>query len=90
MRYAYYTLKGNAKRRNKFFDLTFDQFKQFCEENDYLQGKGKTAESKSIDRINNEIGYTITNLQILSLRDNTRKEMVRFKIQHGYYPNLDQ
>jgi len=66
-------LKSNAKRRGKFFDLTLEQFKTFCIDTGYMAGKGKKATSLSIDRIDVEKGYTIDNLQILTLTANTVK-----------------
>ena len=77
MRYAYCTLKANAKRRGKEFSLTFDQFKKFAIETNYLRGKGKQSTSYSIDRIDNERGYTIDNIMIMSLADNSRKHTKR-------------
>ena len=73
MRYAYCTLKANAKRRGKEFSLTFDQFKKFAIETNYLRGKGKQSTSYSIDRIDNERGYTVDNIRIMTLADNSRK-----------------
>lgn len=71
--YTFNLLKSNAKRRGKFFDLTLDQFKTFCKETGYLVLKGKKCESASIDRIDHSLGYSIDNLQVLSLRDNGTK-----------------
>ena len=72
--YLFNTLKGNAKRRKKEFSLTLEQFKKFCEDFGYMEGKGKNAFSMSIDRIRSEEGYNINNIQILSLSDNTKKQ----------------
>lgn len=88
IRYCYQALKDNAKRRGKYFDLTYMEFQKFCIEKNYLQTKGRNANSASIDRIENDKGYTINNLQILSVADNTKKELVKFKIKNGYYPKI--
>ena len=66
-------LKHNAKRRQKEFDLTYEQFIEFCIETDYLVGKGKTKHSYSIDRIDNSKGYTLSNIRILTLSANSQK-----------------
>lgn len=76
---AYYDLRTNAKRRGIFFDLTLEQFEKFCFKTEYLQGKGKTAESYSVDRIIESKGYTDGNLQVLTLSENTQKENLRRK-----------
>lgn len=71
--YTFNLLKSNAKKRKKFFDLTLEQFKGFCEETGYMDLKGKTAESASIDRVVNTEGYTLSNLRLLTLSANTKK-----------------
>lgn len=71
--YFYNLLKSNAKRRKKYFDLTLQQFRDFCKETNYIELKGKTAKSASIDRKIMDRGYTFGNLQILSLSANTTK-----------------
>ena len=70
---CFYNLKSNSKRRGKYFDLTLEQFTNFCHKTEYHIKKGKTVDSYSIDRIDPEKGYTITNIQILTLGDNSRK-----------------
>lgn len=79
MKYAFYNLRTNAKRRNIFFDLKFEDFQEFCFETSYMQGKGKTASSYSVDRIIESLGYTKGNLQVLTLAENTQKENERRK-----------
>lgn len=71
--YFFNALKNNAKRRKKYFDITLAQFRDFCKRTNYINLKGKNADSASIDRIKIEEGYTISNIQILSLSDNTKK-----------------
>lgn len=76
---SYYNLRGNAKRRNKEFDLTLEQFREFCIRTEYHLGKGKTKTSYSIDRIDDNKGYTLDNIRILTLSENTQKENLRRK-----------
>lgn len=73
LRYCYNTLRCNAKRRWKGFGITFDEFTQFCKENGYMEGKGKTKTSLSIDRIQNLRGYDFTNMRVLQLSLNAKK-----------------
>lgn len=73
IRYAYMTLRDNAKRRKKFFDLTFEQFSAFVAKNNYMELKGRTAQSLSIDRERNELGYTATNIRAITLSENDKK-----------------
>lgn len=79
MKAAFQTLRHNSTRRKVFFDLTFEQFKQFCYETDYMAEKGRTKGSYSIDRIveGKKPGYTFSNIQKLSVTDNTLKEHER-------------
>ena len=71
--YHYGTLRQNAKRRGKEFTLTIDEFRTFCEETNYLEKKGKHKRAASIDRIDPNRGYSIDNIQILSLSENSKK-----------------
>lgn len=73
MRYAYQANKDNAKRRGKIHTITFEDFKEFCHETDYMAGKGRTKESFSIDCIINELGYVPGNLRKLTVSENAKK-----------------
>jgi hypothetical protein len=71
--YTYDMLKQNAKTRNKVFTLTLEQFKKFCTDTNYIELKGKTGGSASIDRKDPNKGYEFGNLQVLTLSANTSK-----------------
>lgn len=77
-------LRDNAKRRGKFFDLTYEQFFAFLNTNpEYMENKGRTKLALHVDRIDNNMGYTAGNLQVLLCTTNVRK-------QHAYdYKGLD-
>jgi hypothetical protein len=77
--WAYRKLKSNAKRRRIFFDLTEPQFREFCYETQILIGRGRTATSYHVDRIDEELGYTVGNLQKLTNSENAKKEVQRQK-----------
>lgn len=72
--YTYCQLKQNAKRRNKVFTITVEDFREFCTKTNYLYLKGRTKNKMSIDRINPNMGYEKGNLQILSVSDNAAKQ----------------
>jgi len=82
MRYAFSVLRNNAKRRCIEFTLTYEEFQEFCYQYDYLRGKGKKAESYSVDRIDNLKGYTKNNIQMLTLSENSRKGT---KVLNAFY-----
>lgn len=71
--YFFNALRNNAKRRGKEFNLTLKEFKQFCADTGYMETKGKNGNDMSIDRIKVAEGYSIDNIQLLSLSDNTSK-----------------
>lgn len=60
-------------KRDIFFGITFEEFKQFCLETGYLEVKGKRSLSQTIDRIDNNKGYTLGNMQMMSMRSNVQK-----------------
>lgn len=70
---SYQNLRSNAKRRGKEFDLTFEQFKKFAIETEYIVGKGRSRTSYHIDRKDPEKGYTIDNIRVLENHENVRR-----------------
>jgi hypothetical protein len=70
---AYYKLRANALRRGKPFEITRQDFAEFCVKTPYMVGKGRHADSYHVDRIDESKGYVKGNLQILTNRENVRK-----------------
>ncbi len=70
---TYQALKDNSKRRGKPFDLTFEEFKEFATETDYMANKGIFKKSLHIDRIIETLGYTRGNIQALPNDENIKK-----------------
>ena len=70
---AYAQLKESARKRRKLFNITLPQFAEFLAGTDYLERAGKSAESLTIDRIKNHLGYEPGNLQILTNSENASK-----------------
>lgn len=85
MKAAYQTLRQNTRRRSKQqgkpkpFTITFEDFKKFCYETNYMAGKGRNRLSYSIDCIIEELGYVPGNLQKLPVPINSQKEQARRK-----------
>lgn len=73
MKAAFQTLRQNARRRGIDFGLTFEDFQMFCRATKYIAGKGRKKDSFTIDRINNDKGYVLSNIQMLTKSDNSRK-----------------
>lgn len=69
----YVNFKGNALRRGKVFHISLPEFREWCIKTGYIIQKGKRGRNCSIDRINNNFGYFIWNIQIKSSEANTRK-----------------
>lgn len=62
---AYNNLKNSARRRHKGFSITLKQFREFCEATGYLENKGTSSYSATIDRIKNSRGYHKDNIRVL-------------------------
>lgn len=75
MKASYIALRTNAKRRGKVFTITFEDFKEFCYETDYMTGKGRTKDCYSVDRIKEDLGYIRGNLQRLTVGNNKKKHL---------------
>ena len=69
----YVNFKGNALRRCKEFTITLQEFRDFCTKEGYIISKGKRGYNCTIDRIENQHGYHIWNIQILSMANNIKK-----------------
>lgn len=83
IRAAYCNLRTNAKRRGKEFTITFEEFEKWCEETQYMFGKGRTATSYTIDRIDPERGYSIDNIRVLTNSENVRRHQKYLRYEMG-------
>lgn len=90
LRYWFDVLRQNARSRKKEFNLTIKEFEIFCNQTGYLELKSKNAGGASIDRIDNEKGYSLDNIQMLTLSQNSRKQWIDLKLQFGYYPTPEE
>lgn len=92
--YVWQNLKYNAKRRGHEFLLTLEEFKLFCARTGYMELRGKTQDSMSIDRIDENRGYSLDNIQMITLRENSLKQaktkrwksISKFEIDNGEAP----
>lgn len=76
--YAYSNLKSSAAKRNIPFKLTFEEFKEFLNGNEYLILKGRKRDMLHVDRKDHTKGYELSNLQTLSARENSQKRMQEY------------
>jgi hypothetical protein len=70
---AYQNLRQSAQRRGKEFTLTLEEFEKFAIETNYIIGKGITKKGLHVDRINEDEGYHIWNIQVMENSDNIKK-----------------
>jgi len=80
---SYQNLRGNAKKRGKQFDLTFDEFKEWAVKTEYMMGKGKSKNGFHVDRIREYEGYNINNIQVLTNSQNVKKYLKYAHDQKG-------
>jgi hypothetical protein len=71
LHYSFNKLKNRAKERGHAFHLTLAEYEQFALESGYAERKGKTAESFTIDRIEENRGYSVDNIRCLTLSENS-------------------
>ncbi len=88
IKYAYQTLRLNAKRRGKVFELTLEQFTEFAIETDYINKRGRSRSSYHIDRIDETRGYSADNIQPLTNEENIKKSWKARRLIQGNY-NFD-
>lgn len=81
VRYSYQNLKDHAKGRifkktgtkGIPFTITLDEFREFCFLTGYIQSKGKTIGCFDVDRVKEDEGYHIWNIQKLEKSENVKK-----------------
>lgn len=71
--HAFKNLRTSAKKRGKVFTITIGYFKKLCEQTGYIEGKGLTGESLTIDRIKNWLGYEEGNVRVITRSNNSTK-----------------
>jgi len=71
--YYYHRLRCRARRREKEFTLTKEEFRRFCEETNYLELKGNHWNKMTIDRIDHLRGYSYDNIRMISMSENSIK-----------------
>ena len=78
--------KQKAKQRGIDFNLTLQEFRDFCQETGYCVKKGLRGFAATIDRINNNQGYHKGNIHLMSLRANVKKFHQTDKNHPDYTP----
>lgn len=88
IRYAYDTLRANCYRRKgrEWFYLTFEEFKQYAIETDYISKKGVTKKSWSIDCKDQTMGYFIGNIRTVPATVNNKKR--RMSLTYEWIPEV--
>lgn len=81
MKYAYETLRDNCTRKHgkAWFYLTFEEFKQYAIETEYIGKKGITKKGYHIDRPDTTMGYFVGNIRPLT---NELNQKVKYKKLH--------
>ena len=72
-KYQYKKYKEMAKRRNKEFNLSFEEFEKYWQGNCYYCGD--KIETVGLDRVDNEKGYEISNIERCCRRCNIMKNV---------------
>ena len=65
--------KQRAKERGHKWDLTCQEFEEFVLRTGYMDRRGRGRNGMSIDRIDPDKGYTIDNIQTLTVSENSKK-----------------
>lgn len=65
-------IRKRARQRGHVFSLTREEFTELVTKSGWLEKRGKTAKSLSIDRIDSRLGYQTGNVRVLTLSQNSR------------------
>lgn len=65
-------LKASARKRGLPFNLTLEEFMEFCRENNFVARVGRGSDDATVDRRDPREGYSKANLRVLSGEENAR------------------
>lgn len=85
-RTCYNKLRSNAKRRGKDFEISYEYFVEVCRAGGYFEGRGRTGDKLTIDRINPNYGYVHGNIRIMIQAENSSNK----RNDYEYKPNNDK
>lgn len=69
--YCLNMLRHSARKRKLPFTITLAQFKAFCAQTGYLERRGNSPDSLTIDRVDVNKGYHIENIRVLTHEENS-------------------
>lgn len=72
--YVLNAIRQRAKKRGVSCTITLTEFKTWCEDTGYLEGRGRKADSLTIDRIDPDLGYSLDNIRVLGHRENSLRQ----------------
>lgn len=85
LRHVFSELRHSAFRRKIPFDLHYGEFLEFCIKHDFYNHSPKfTKNSLTIDRINPLLGYTILNIRVLTMEENSKANRKWQLTQQGW------
>lgn len=70
-------LEESAKRRGIQFLLTLEEFTAWGHAHNYFRSKGRRTYESSVDRIRQDGPYSLDNIQVLTISENSAKERAR-------------
>ena len=70
-------LEESAKRRGIQFLLTLQEFTTWGHAHNYFRSKGRRHHESSVDRIRQDGPYSLDNIQVLTISENSAKERAR-------------
>ena len=85
VRYFLANLKRSAIKRHIPFDLELEEFRAWTVKVKFRFGIKKHGDRDSVDRIRNNEGYNITNIQKLTVSQNSKKYHNHDKKEYGGY-----
>lgn len=73
IRAAYNQIKDRARRRGQHFGISPTEFAWLVGRSNYILQSGRKPEALHIDRIQVQLGYVLSNLQVITSRENAIK-----------------
>jgi hypothetical protein len=91
LKYSYMNLRQRARARGKEFTITYQYYENLAIKSGYDKGKGIFADSLTLDRLDNDLGYIPGNIGVKTRRANSMKRHYSdYKKGKGKNPFLPQ
>lgn len=80
--YTFANIKNRARQRGIAFLLTLEEWREWCERNNYIALRGNGKNDMTVDREYNDVGYQVDNM-VMMTRTQNRNKPAKYKNRYN-------